>query len=128
VCINRREEVVCFPPLLKLLNALIMQSYFEAMTEILSTGIFEETAGKYKVDKLLVMMKFMAVVESNPDKAQSNLNKFNSFVVSQIKRGITPQENVNIITGFYNYIRSDAATKERTDSMDYMINLKFLED
>jgi len=52
--------------------------------------------------------------------------KFKSFLVKQIKRDLTPQEDIHIAEGIIAYINSGPATNERTAAMKYLFNLEFL--
>ena len=86
------------------------------------------TTTKYGVCKLKLMVHFMAVIETKLSKVKGNFTRFKSFIVSQIKRGITPEEEKNLLEGIHNYLKSDQATNERMAAMDYIFELKFLND
>lgn len=80
------------------------------------------------IDKLQVMVKFMYVVESEVSKLEGNLNRFKSFLCEQLKRGITPEEELSLLSGIDRYIKSNAGENERLEAMDYLFELKFLKD
>lgn len=90
-------------------------------------GINEMIEEKYGIDQLYLTIKLMPVLTAKADNIKKELNKFKSYLVCKLKRGITYKEETNIIQGIYNYVKSDAGTYERMESMNYLFNLKFLE-
>lgn len=90
--------------------------------------LFEQKTTKHGLDKLSVMCHFIPVIESNGNSIQKELNRLKSFIVSQIKRGTNPQEELNLMQGILDYVKSDPGTNERTTAMDYLFDLKFLND
>lgn len=83
---------------------------------------------KYGIDKTRLMLRFIPVIHATTEKKiDKGLNKLKSFLVQQIKRGITPQENLALLEGIRNYIISDSGTNERMDAIDYLFNLKFID-
>lgn len=87
-------------------------------------AMFEHEVDEFEVDSLDVMIKFIPIWESKNHK--SAYNKLKSFLCQRIKRGITKEEEVNLLQGIGNYINSKPATQERTEAMKYLFNLKFL--
>lgn len=82
---------------------------------------------KYGIDKTKLMVRFIPVIEATTEKKiDKGLNKLKSFLVQQIKRGITPQENLALLE-IRNYIISDSGTNERMDAIEYLFNLKFID-
>lgn len=82
---------------------------------------------KHGIDKLELMIKFMPVVEARGSRQiNKSLDKLKSFLVEKLKRGITPQENIDLLQGCLDYTRSYAATTERTKAMNYLFNLEFI--
>lgn len=94
----------------------------------MSHTLFEDKTSKHGLDKLRLMIRFIPVIEcterGNLDK---ELNKLKSYLVSQIKRGTTPQEEINLLQGFRNYFNSEPGSNDRTTAMDYLFDLKFLQ-
>lgn len=85
---------------------------------------FDEWKNDYGIEPLDIMLKFIDVVESKNGKP---LNRFKSFLVCKIKRGISIKEEIALHEAFLKYIESDAGTKERMDSMKTIFALEFLE-
>jgi hypothetical protein len=82
---------------------------------------------KYGIDRTKLMIRFIPIIEAKTEKAiDREINKMKSFLVQQIKRGITPQENIALLEGVRNYIISDSATNERMAAMKYLFNLDFI--
>jgi hypothetical protein len=83
-----------------------------------------EAERKHGIDKLDILIHFMPLLEGN--KVEKNFNRLKSYIVSQIKRGITKQEEVNLMEGIVKYVQSEPGTNERMKSMIYLFNLEFL--
>lgn len=83
---------------------------------------------KHGIDKLTVMLKFMSIVEPGTSKVKNNFNRFKSFICQQMKRGMTLQEETNLMEGIVKYLHSEEQTNERFEAMDYIFELKFLND
>lgn len=84
---------------------------------------------KHGVDKTDLMIRFMPVLEARGSrKLRNSFNRLKSFICQQIKRGITPQEDIRLSEGILKYVQSDPGTNERFQAMDYLFELKFLED
>lgn len=84
------------------------------------------TTRKGNLDKLNVTVRILGILETKNPK--SDYNKFKSYLVSQLKRGITPQEEMNLAQGIVNFIQTDGGTNERLKTMEYLIELEFLEE
>lgn len=85
-----------------------------------------ELKTKHGIDKLEIMVNLISVIEAKPSKCKQELNRFKSFLVEKLKRGLTPQEEIAFMEGMVKYIQSDEATNERLNSMNYLFNLEFL--
>lgn len=81
---------------------------------------------KFEINSLDIMIRFMKITESKPSKSEVNFIRFKSWLVEKIKRGITPQEDINLMQGILNYIKSEPGTNERSAAMKYMFELQFL--
>lgn len=83
---------------------------------------------KYGIDRTKLMIRFIPVIEAKTEKEiDKQLNRLKSYLVQQLKRGITPQENIALLEGIRNYIISDSATNERMAAMEYLFNLDFID-
>lgn len=87
-----------------------------------------EMKTKHGIDKLQLMVKFIHVFECEPRNAKSELNKLKSYLVSQLHRGIHPEEDLNLYNGILAYIQSEPATNGRTEAMKYLFELTFLNE
>lgn len=85
-----------------------------------------ETKTKHGIDKLELMIRFIRVIEGKQSKEEFSL--FKLWIRSKLKRNLSDQEELNLTTGVYNYIISNAETKARLDSMNYLFNAEFLLD
>jgi hypothetical protein len=83
---------------------------------------------KHGIDKLDIMVHFLPVIESSGRKAKNNFTRFKSFLCEKLKRGITAVEEKNLLEGIVKYLQSEQATNARTEAMDYLFDLKFLND
>lgn len=93
----------------------------------MNTFIDYDLKTPFGIDKLKVMVMFMPILESkSEDQASKAIAKLKSFLVQQLKRGITPQEELDLLTGCRNWCITDAGTNERMKSMNYLFELKFL--
>lgn len=87
-----------------------------------------EMKTKQGIDKTMLMLKFMSVIESEGAKIKRNYNRFKSYLCQQLQRGITPQEEKNLLEGIGKYLHSEGGERERLEAMDYLFELKFLKD
>ncbi len=84
---------------------------------------------KQGLDTLDVMLLFIPIIESRSfNKANKDIDKLKSWLVEKLKRGITPQENINLLQGLLEYVRSEPMTNEREKAMKYLFEAEFLED
>ena len=82
---------------------------------------------KHGIDKTLLMLNIMRVVESKSGKqCGSAFDKLKSFICEQIKRGLSAQEDLNLRQGICNYINTDPQTNERSKAMEYLFEAKFI--
>lgn len=88
---------------------------------------FDGETTKHGINRLDFMIKMLQILEARPSKMKSNFNKLKSFLVQQLKRGITVQEELKLSQGIADYIISDPATNERSQSMEFLFNCEFLE-
>lgn len=85
-----------------------------------------ETKTIHGIDKLDIMIHFISVIETKNSKVKSEFNRFKSFLVEKLKRGLTPQEEINLAEGIVKYLQSEQETNERIKAMNYLFNLEFL--
>jgi hypothetical protein len=78
------------------------------------------------IDGLTFCMKFMEMLDGNGN-LHANYDRIKAFIVSQIKRGMTTQEDHDLAQGIVNYVRSTPETNERLEAMDYLFNIKFIQ-
>ncbi len=83
---------------------------------------------KHGIDKLDIMIKIMRIVTSKGRKISTNFDKFKSFLVQQLQRGLTPAEIRDLSKGLLDYINSEEGSNERFKAMEYLFNLEFLTD
>lgn len=79
---------------------------------------------KYGIQTLQLMARLWYVFDGN----EKDYNKFKSWIVSQINRGITKEEELDLMQGILAYIQSEEATDERLQAMKYLFGLEFLRD
>lgn len=96
--------------------------YFEIMSTFMPDDNDKTIHG---IDKLNLMLRFMKVLDGKRPK--QDYVRFKSWLVQTLKRGLTPQEDLNLATGIYNYVKSDQATPERMNAMNYLFDAKFLD-
>jgi len=87
------------------------------------TAMVEPPPNAFGLDALEITVKFLGVIEG---RENSRYNRFKSWIVQQIKRGLTVQEEIDLAQGIVNYIQSEPATADRKNAMDYLFALKFL--
>ncbi len=85
-----------------------------------------ELKTKHGIDKLDVMIRFMKVLNDEKRKKHSSYDRFKSFLVQQLQRGLTAQEEVDMVEGMLKYVRSEPGSNERLDSMKYLFELEFI--
>lgn len=92
----------------------------------MSTGLLPEIGlvTKYGIQTLQLMDRFMRVFDGDT----ADYNRFKSWLVSQIMRGITKQEEFDLMQGLLAYIQSEEATHERLGAMRYLFGLEFLDE
>lgn len=90
---------------------------------------FSDLKTKQGIDKVMLILFFIPVLEAKSSKVCGKaIIRLKLFLVQQLKRGISDKEEVALLEGCKKYIMSDAATNERTESMNYLFELKFLND
>ena len=85
-----------------------------------------EIKTKSGLDKLELMVRFISIIETKKSKVDNESNRTKSWLVQQLKRGLTPSEEVNLMQGILNYIQSDGETNERIEAMKYLFEAEFL--
>ena len=86
----------------------------------------QERTTKHGINKLELMAEFISVIEGK--KVESNYNRFKSWLVEKLQRGLTLGEEERLLKGIVAYIQSEVATNERTKTMNFLFNTEFLED
>ncbi len=83
---------------------------------------------KHGLDTLELMARFLSIIETEAKTPEKEYNRFKSWLVEKLKRGIKPEEDINLAQGIINYIQSDPETNERAQAMKYLFNAEFLND
>lgn len=95
-----------------------MKKYFE-----------EKFKTKFGIDKLMVMVNLINVIEFREvSEIQENLIEFENFIAEGIGREMSPVEKINLYQGIINYNKSEPETNERMDAMNYLFELKFINE
>lgn len=71
---------------------------------------------KFNIDTLEIMIALLPVInieEDKIDKINEELDKFILFIQHKIKRNITAQENLLMLQGIMDCVKSEPATDER---------------
>lgn len=102
--------------LLPLIAAFVMPDDFD----------METTTKNYGLDKLGLMIEVLQVIESEIEEVEKNLNDLKTWLKEKINRELSSGEEMNLLQGLYDYMRSDPATKERSAAMEYLFNAEFL--
>lgn len=79
---------------------------------------------KYGIDPVKIAINFMDVLDGH--KMRQSYDRFKSYLVSQIKRGITDQEEFDLAKGILNYVKSEPGSDERLTAIKYLFELQFL--
>lgn len=80
------------------------------------------------IDKLQLILKFMSVLDADEVKTKVEFGKLKLWLYSQLKRKITTEEEISLLEGILNFIRSEPATPERMTAMNYLFNAKFIKN
>ncbi len=90
-------------------------------------GMDMELETPHGIDKCRLMLICMPLLDAKGstvmDKRLANLK---SFIVQQIGRGTTKEEELCMLEALKNYVVSDPQTNERAEAMDYLFNAKFI--
>lgn len=92
-----------------------MEEYFE-----------EKLKTKFGIDRMQLMFKFINVIDANDTEMADNFEKLKQFIRDGIGRDFQGDEYLNFIGGIANYIHSDEGTNERVAAMDYLFEMKFI--
>lgn len=104
--------------------------------ELLSTSVFiskdlidMDSTTKHGYDKLDIVMHFMPLLncDKSANKLKSEYNRFKSYLVFLIKRGVTNDEEIKLNEGIIAYVKSDPGTDDRMKAMNYLFGLEFIE-
>lgn len=85
-----------------------------------------ETKTKHGISKLELMCKFLPVIHG--ENCEEDFDKFKLWINEQIKRDMTDLEELNMLYGASDFIRSDPGTNERNSAMKYLFNAEFLDE
>ncbi len=82
---------------------------------------------KHGIDKLHLMVLFIKIIEGeSKEQFEKAMDELKLFLVKELKRELTPQENVDLLFACKEYIMSDVETQKRLDSMAHLFELKFI--
>lgn len=88
-----------------------------------------ETKTKFGIEKVNLMLKVIEVVESRGnDKLRKSIDRLKSFLVQQMQRGLTRNEEIGLLQALRDYSRSEPATDERAKSMERLFDLEFIDE
>lgn len=82
-----------------------------------------EMENKFGIEPMEILLRFCRIMD-HPGKYY---NRFKSYIVSQIQRGITREEENKLGKLLLSYIDSDPGTKERIVATNSIIKLEFLD-
>lgn len=85
----------------------------------------KEFENSFGVDELDLMVQFMKVLHIDRGYEPA-FNNFKSYLASQIKRGITPEEELRLCEGILSYVMAEPASNERDQAMKHLFTLSFL--
>lgn len=91
----------------------------------LTTTLFDEN--DFRIDKMMILLFVMRVVDSRPSKFRINFDRFKSFLVQQLQRGLTTNEHNALCDCFIAHLSSEMASNEREKTLNAFMNLTFLE-
>lgn len=83
-----------------------------------------ELETKYGIDRLELMLKFISVLKA--EKTDVQYHKFKEWIESKINRILTIKEDINLMQGILDYVKSEEGSNERFVSMKYLFNLEYL--
>ena len=90
--------------------------------------LIKDRKTKFGIDQLDVAIMLLPIIESRGNhQASKALNRFKSFLVQKLKRGITSTEEINLMQGLLDYVRSEPGTNERMKAINYLNELEFLQ-
>lgn len=92
-----------------------------------TTAYETDFKNKHGLDKLELMCRFLQIVESKKSNVKSDFNRFKSWLVQQLGRGISKREEIALAQGIVNYIRSEAGTNERGKAISYLFEGEWLD-
>jgi len=85
-----------------------------------------ELKTKHGIDKLQLMCKFLPIIHG--ENCEEDFDEFKLWINEQIKRDMTDLEELNLMYGASDFIRSDPGTNERDIAMKYLFNADFLDE
>ena len=86
----------------------------------------QDRTTKHGIDKLELMVEFISIIQGK--KAKKDYNRFKSWLVEKLQRGLTLGEEERLLEGIVAYIQSEVATNERAKSMRFLFDTEFLEN
>lgn len=87
-----------------------------------------EPKNKFGIAKLEIMVWLLQILGTEGSKCQSQYNRFKSFLVEKLRRGISGDEEMGMCKAILAYIQSEPGTNERRKAMTDLYNLNFLSD
>lgn len=88
-----------------------------------------EHSNKFGIEPVLVSVKFIPLLcmeRYSEKKYTQALIRIKSFLVSQIKRGITATEERDMLNAVIKFYKADPGTNQRIQATNYLLKLKFL--
>ncbi len=82
---------------------------------------------KHGIDRLEISIRFLCMLELKGKKLNRQYDRFKSFLVQKLKRGIKPQEEIDMSEAMLRYVQSEPETNERLEAMKVLFGLEFLE-
>ncbi len=79
------------------------------------------------ISTIQIKMRLLGIFRTGPVRSRKQFDKFKSFLVCSLQRGITETENTNLVEGIKKYGTTASMSPERIESVKYLVNLKFLE-
>lgn len=87
-----------------------------------------EAENKFGVDKLMLLLKVLYVIESRPSKFEANLNRLKSYIVQQLQRGFRPGEYSALLETLKTYIDSEPGSDGRVKAIRDIVEMNFMQE
>ena len=113
-----------------MINPLLIQAESQLLDILDSKALLDilDSEPKAEYNRLDMLVWVIGIIEAKPSKTKSRYNRFKSFLVEKMKRGITTQEETNLSQGILNFIQTEPGTDERMKAIFYLMDGKFLND